>query len=118
MTSNDSSHVHRLSEQRLAIGRRLREWRLRRELSQAEVARVAGITQASLSNYETGKRDMPLSTFLGIVSALDISAGDLLDIPDVIVVRESRLGRAVGRLVEQPALADSLLRQELGDAAS
>lgn len=103
---------------RAAVGERLREWRLRRELSQTEVARVAGITQASLSNYETGKRDMPLSTFLGVVGALDVSVGDLLEIPDVIVVRDSRIGRAVGRLVAQPDLADALPQADLGDAAS
>jgi transcriptional regulator with XRE-family HTH domain len=96
----------------------LREWRLRRELSQTEVARVAGVTQASLSNYETGKRDMPLSTFLGVVGALDVSVGDLLEIPDVIVVRDSRIGRAVDRLVAQLELTDALPAIDLGDAAS
>lgn len=106
-------------ERRCAIGRRLREWRLRRKLSQAEVARVAGITQASLSNYETGKRDLPLSTFLGVVSALDVGVGDLLDIPDIVVVRESRVGRAVRVLVDDPDLADTLLLRGLGaDAAA
>ncbi|MCH8199986.1 MAG: helix-turn-helix transcriptional regulator [Chloroflexi bacterium] len=118
MTTRGTPLDPRLAGQRLAVGQRLREWRLKRALSQAEVARVAGITQASLSNYETGKRDMPLSTFLGVVSALEVSAGDLLEIPEVIVVRESRLGRAVGQLVQHPGLADALLRTELGDAAS
>ena len=77
------------------VGVRIREWRLRRELSQAEVARKAGITQASLSNYENGKRDMPLSTLVGVAAALNVSIGDLLDLPEMIVVRDSILGRAV-----------------------
>lgn len=80
------------------VGVKIREWRLRRELSQANVARRAGITQASLSNYENGKRDMPLSTLVGVASALNVSLGDLLELPDVIVVRDSRLGRAVEQL--------------------
>lgn len=79
------------------LGVRLREWRLQRGMSQADVARRAGITQASLSNYEAGKRDMPLSTFLGVASALNVSLGDLLELPDVIVIRDSSLGRAVER---------------------
>lgn len=83
---------------RSSVGQRIREWRLRRELSQAEVARLAGITQASLSNYEHGKRDLPLSTLLGVARALNVSVGDLLDLPDVIVVRDSVLGRAVEQL--------------------
>lgn len=83
---------------RVGVGQRVREWRLRRELSQADVARVTGITQASLSNYENGKRDMPLSTLLGVSAALNVSLGDLLDLPEVIVVRDSMLGRAVEQL--------------------
>jgi HTH-type transcriptional regulator, competence development regulator len=79
-------------------GHRIREWRLRREMSQAEVARRAGITQASLSNYENGKRDMPLTTLIGVAAALNVSIGDLLDLPEVIVVRDSLLGRAVEQL--------------------
>ena len=117
-TTNGSAPDTRTTSQRAAVGERLREWRLRRALSQTEVARVAGITQASLSNYETGKRDMPLSTFLGVVGALDVSVGDLLEIPDVIVVRDSRIGRAVDRLVAQPELSEGLQPVELGDAAS
>ena len=82
-------------EIRTAVGKRIREWRLKRELSQAEVAREASITQASLSNYENGKRDLPLSTLVGVAGALNVSLGDLLDLPDMIIVRDSRLGRAV-----------------------
>ena len=88
--------------QRRAVGQRIREWRLRRELSQADVARTAGITQASLSNYENGKRDMPLSTLLGVTGALNVSLGDVLDVPDVIVVRDSALGTAVTQRVQRP----------------
>lgn len=101
--------------QRRAIGQRIREWRLKRELSQAEVARHAGITQASLSNYENGKRDLPLSTLLGVTSALNVSLGDLLDMPDVIVVRDSTLGRAVEQLVRRPDLISPMVG---ADAAS
>ena len=56
-------------ELRSDVGHRLREWRLRRQLSQAEVARRAGITQASLSNYENGKRDLPLPALVHVASA-------------------------------------------------
>ena len=91
-------------DQRRAIGLRIREWRLKREMSQAEVARHAGITQASLSNYENGKRDLPLATLLGVTSALNVSLGDLLDSPEVIVIRDSRLGKAVEQLVRRPEM--------------
>ncbi len=100
---------------RKSVGIRIREWRTRRELSQAEVARGAGITQASLSNYENGKRDLPLSTLLGVSSALDVTVGELLDTDEVIVVRESRLGRAVQELVRRPELVQPMTG---ADAAS
>lgn len=93
---------------RTDVGQRIREWRLRREMSQADVARQTGITQASLSNYENGKRDMPLSTLLGVAASLNVSLGDLLDLPDVIVVRDSLLGRAVEQLKTRVTLASSI----------
>lgn len=101
--------------QRRAIGQRIREWRLKREMSQAEVARHAHITQASLSNYENGKRNLPVSTLLGVTSALNVSLGDLLDTPDIIVVRDSSLGRAVEQLVRRPDLISPMVG---ADAAS
>ncbi len=104
-------------QQRREIGQRIRDWRLKRGLSQVAVARVAGVTQASLSNYETGKRDLRLSTLLGVVEALDIGVGDLLDVPDTVVVRDSRLGRAVERLEAHPEFVDRVLSSDV-DAAS
>ena len=96
-------------ERRREIGRRIREWRQRRGLSQVAVARVAGITQASLSNYETGKRDLPLSTFLGLLVALDIGVSELLGTSGIVVMRDSRLGRVVERLIANPGLVDTVL---------
>lgn len=97
------------SDRRRAAGQRLRHWRQQRARSQADVARASSITQASLSNYETGKRELPLSTALAITAALDITLSDVLDVPDVIVLRDSRLGRVVRTLVERPELLDFVL---------
>ena len=85
--------------QREAVGQRIREWRRRRSLSQAYVANYAGITQASLSNYENGKRDLPLSTLLSVTGALNVTLAEVLDVPEIIVVRDSALGRAVSQLL-------------------
>src|SRR5690242_9230233 len=88
--------------QRRAVGLRIRDWRLKRALTQADLARRAGITQGALSNYENGKRDLPLSTVLGVTAALNVSIGHLLDLPEVLIVRDSPLGRAVETLVRRP----------------
>ncbi len=103
---------------RVEVGRRLREARRRRGLSQSEVSRSAGITQASLSNYETGKRELPLSTVLNLAAALDVPLGDFMEISDVIVLRDSRLGDAVRALTESPELLEYVIRGEPVGTAS
>ncbi len=106
-------------ERRHQTGERLRYWRMRRQSSQADIARAAGITQASLSNYETGKRELPLATALAVASALDITLGDVLDVADVIVLRDSRLGRVVRTLIDRPDLLDSIAPRRIeAEAAS
>ena len=92
------------AKRRYATGRRIREWRVRRALSQAEVARASRITQASISNYETGKRDLPLATLIQVAGALEVPLGELLGTPEVIVVRDSELGEAVAKLARRPDL--------------
>jgi len=61
------------------IGRQIKDWRLRRHISQAGLARAAGIDQASISNYEAGKRDLRVSTMIRIADALNVRIEDLID---------------------------------------
>ena len=100
---------------RAEVGQKLRELRKRRGRSQADVSNHAGITQASLSNYETGKRELPLSTALNLAAELDVPFGDIMETSDVIVLRDSRLGRAVRALSDSPQLLEAVMR---GDAES
>ena len=92
--------------QREAVGQRIKEWPTPRSMSQADVAAFAGITQASLSNYENGKRDLPLSTLLSVTGALNVTLAEVLDVPEIIVVRDSALGKAVSRLLDHTRPAD------------
>jgi transcriptional regulator with XRE-family HTH domain len=105
---------------RSEVGKRIREFRQQRGRSQADVSRAAGITQASLSNYETGKRELPLSTALNLAAALDVPFGELVRVPDVIVLRDSRLGQAVSAMVNAPELIDTVMKRQTGplEAAS
>ena len=64
---------------REAIGRQVRTWRLRRHVSQAGLAHAAGINQASISNYEAGKRELRVSTLIRIADALNVRIDELLD---------------------------------------
>ena len=57
---------------------RLREIRMRLGKTQADVAWHSGITQAALSNYENGKRDIPLRSLLALSCTLEISPAELV----------------------------------------
>jgi len=63
------------------VGRRIRRWRRLSALTQAELAETVGVTQATLSHYETGKRDVSVSILLRIAGALDVSVQDLTGTP-------------------------------------
>ncbi len=63
--------------QRRALGRRIRTWRVRRQLSQATLASSIGVTQSTLSNYENGKRDLSVSILLKLADNLDVDLEDL-----------------------------------------
>ncbi len=64
---------------RQAFGRRIRAARVAHGLSQLAVSRATGMaTQASLSNYEHGKRDIPLVLAVAIASVLEVPLSELL----------------------------------------
>lgn len=67
------------------IGARIREFRQKRHMSQADLAEKANITLSHISNIETGKSTLLLPTFIRITEALQVSADVLLrsDVPEV-----------------------------------
>lgn len=69
-----------LAQQR-ALGRRIRTWRVRRQMSQATLAELTGVTQSTLSNYENGKRDLSVSTLIRLAEKLDVDLEDLAGRP-------------------------------------
>jgi len=74
-----ASDVAALSEDLLLIlGARLRERRKAAGRTQRDVALRVGITQASLSNYERGARDMTISTLIAITTVLGVAVNDVL----------------------------------------
>lgn len=71
-------------EFRKAVGRRVRELRIAQGAAQEAIAKQAGITQASLSNYETGKRELPLPTALALSRVYGVSVGYLVGETDEV----------------------------------
>ncbi len=75
MQRHAAPHIEYLRER---IGEGLRELRVAGGLTQSEVAWSSGISTASLSNYESGKRDLPLPTLLALAQVFDVPAVSLV----------------------------------------
>lgn len=58
------------------IGDQIKNTRLRRRLSQSELAELAGIDQAQVSQFENGKVMPKMGTFYKLTRALAINPGD------------------------------------------
>ena len=85
------------SEEVIEIGKRIRDIRTNKKMSQADLADKANISLSQVSDIETGKSSMRLTTFLGIVEALQVSADVLLrtDIPEVNNIYKSEFAEVL-----------------------
>jgi transcriptional regulator with XRE-family HTH domain len=82
---------------RLGVGlRRIRE---ERRLSQADLARLAGVSPSAISQAEAGHRGLALDTLLTLVEALGVGLDDLLSVRttgDYVLARRDRMGPSQG----------------------
>ena len=69
----------------MLIGKRIRDIRKKRKLTQADLARIADMQAPNISELENGKTQMQLLTFIRIVEALQVSADEILraNVPSV-----------------------------------
>jgi transcriptional regulator with XRE-family HTH domain len=81
------------------VGAALRAYRLRRELSQSDLARLAGVSPSAISQVERGERGLSLETLLALAGRLNITLDELLGGE---VTPDYRIGRRHG-LADQPA---------------
>ena len=96
------------------FGQTLRLWRFHRGLTQAQLARAAGLPRPNLSAIERGKREVSLSTLRALALALDIRPGVLADgEPPAPPIPPSRLTREVLERVVEAVVH----RARLGDPA-
>lgn len=61
-----------------AIGERIKEYRLKRGFTQADLAKQANITRIALGNYERGERIPTIDIFARIAMALNASIDELM----------------------------------------
>src|SRR5216684_129006 len=60
------------------VGMALRAYRLRRELSQSDLARLAGVSPSAISQVERGERGLSLETLFTLAGRLNITLDELL----------------------------------------
>ena len=77
------------------VGAALRSYRMRRELSQSDLARLAGVSPSAISQVERGERGLSLETLLALATRLNITLDELLGgevTPDYRIGRRHSLG--------------------------
>lgn len=92
------------------IGSRIREVRVKKGMSQAELAAKANISLPHISDLELGKSRMMLASFVRITEALQASADSLLrpDIPEMKNLSQSEFADILDDCT--PAKIDSILK--------
>ena len=60
------------------LGENLRKWRLKKDMSQGDLATTLSVDRAYISNIENGRMNPTLSTLEKIANALGISSSELL----------------------------------------
>ena len=83
------------------LGAGLRRLREERRLSQADLARLAGVSPSAISQAEAGRRGLALDTLLTLAEGLGIGLDDLLAVRgsgDYVLARRDRLGPPQGHV--------------------
>jgi putative transcriptional regulator len=72
---------HRSSSPAAVVGKRIRQLRIERELTQTNLARQIGIQQSDLSRMEKGEYRVSLDVLFRILRVLDLSLNDFFGSP-------------------------------------
>ena len=75
------------------VGAALRAYRLRRELSQSDLSRLAGVSPSAISQVERGERGLSLETLMALSGRLNVTLDELLGGE---VTPDYRIGRRHG----------------------
>ena len=67
-----------MSNEIIKFGKKLKELRLRKGLSQGDVARILGVHRSYISGLERGRRNPSLLTVHKVAKALGVSTNELL----------------------------------------
>jgi transcriptional regulator with XRE-family HTH domain len=109
----------------MQFGRRLRELREARGITQAEVAQALGVNQSRVSEYEQGGLRLHGAVIVALTRTLRVSADELLGLEkaDARRPKNARLLRRLQHIEDIPAserravlkILDSLLEKHAGN---
>lgn len=92
------------------IGQRIRDARIAKNMSQADLAFEAGVSLPHISDIELGKKKMSILTFSRLISVLKVSADEILrsDVPSVNGLYQTEFAQILSDC--SPAEAESILK--------
>src|SRR5438876_4285802 len=96
------------------VGRKIRQLRRQRKLTQVELAEKIGIHQSDLSRMEQGEYKVGLDTLLKVLQTFDLSIGDFFeeDQDESMITKYKSLSTSAQKEVE--SFIEFKRRQELG----
>lgn len=107
-----------------AVGERIRQERVRREMTVRALARAIGVSASLISQIETGKSQPSVSTLYAITQALGISVEDVFDAPEADTATAAPAGPGNPSAPPSPpsppssgAVSDAAPGASAGDAA-
>lgn len=81
-----------------SLGDRIKFIRESRKITQAVLAKQSGLTQATIANLETGRKDPSIQTMEKIAKALDVHIATLFTTDEVHVFDLARLRRKYNKV--------------------
>lgn len=90
----------------------LREWRLKRGLTQADVGRLIGAHKGIISRYETGDREPSIAVMRKLCEALDIVMGQFFAPPDWPSIDGQLKGESRDEIIRLSGVVDGHRKRE------
>ena len=98
------------------VGRKIRQLRRQRKLTQVELAEKIGVHQSDLSRMEQGEYKVGLDTLLKILQCFDLSIGEFFDENRTTTIVEKYRSLSATAQKEVETFIEFKRSQELSDA--
>jgi transcriptional regulator with XRE-family HTH domain len=80
----------------------LRRYRVERDISQEELAYLAGVDRTFVSRLERGLRQPTMTTLIGIGLALGVSAADMVRETEQVYLKQAKLASPLQKERDKP----------------